>query len=89
MTHMTQKTISLAEAKKRLSELVVRAAYGREEFVITRRGRPAAVLMPLRESPARDLSEVRGWIAPEDSFFRFLRAARTASRERGPRADRG
>ena len=35
MTYRTMKTISLAEAKSRLSELVVRAAYGGEEFVIT------------------------------------------------------
>lgn len=84
---MTRKPIPLAEAKSHLSELVVRAAFGGEEFLITRRGRPAAVLAPAR--PARtggSLAEVRGWLDPDDPFFRVLREIRRASRRRGPRA---
>jgi prevent-host-death family protein len=41
-------TISVAEAKARLSELVARAADG-ETVQITRRGKPVAQLTPIRE----------------------------------------
>jgi prevent-host-death family protein len=38
--------ISVAEAKRRLSDLLGRVAYGKESFLITKRGRPMAVLSP-------------------------------------------
>ena len=41
-------TISLAEAKARLSELVARAAEG-ETVQITKRGKPVAQLSPIRK----------------------------------------
>ncbi|MDZ7801800.1 MAG: type II toxin-antitoxin system Phd/YefM family antitoxin [Trueperaceae bacterium] len=44
---MDRQTIGLAEAKARLSELTERAEHG-EEIVITKRGRPVAVLTPVR-----------------------------------------
>jgi prevent-host-death family protein len=50
---MDRLTISLAHAKARLSELTDRAEHG-EEIVITKRGKPVAVLSPLRE-PRRPL----------------------------------
>jgi prevent-host-death family protein len=37
--------VSVAEAKKRLSELMSRVAYKGERFVIERRGRPMAALV--------------------------------------------
>jgi prevent-host-death family protein len=40
-------TVSLAEAKARLSELVTRAAEG-ETVQITRRGKPVAQITPIR-----------------------------------------
>jgi len=40
-------TVSLAEAKARLSELVARAAGG-ETVQITRRGRPVAQIVPIQ-----------------------------------------
>lgn len=87
MTNMTRKPIPLAEAKSRLSELVVRAAFGGEEFVITRRGRPAAVLAPASPSRDRaDLADARGWLAKGDPLFRSLAEVRALSRKRGPRA---
>ena len=86
MTHMTKKAISLAEAKSHLSELVVRAAYGNEEFLITRRGKPAALLMSARPKggPAH-LADAKGWLDNHDPFFECLEAARRESRRRGPR----
>lgn len=43
------RTLSLSEAKARLSELVADCEKDEEELVITRNGRPAAVLMSADE----------------------------------------
>ena len=39
------KRVSVADAKARLSELMARAGYGGERFLIERRGRPLAALV--------------------------------------------
>lgn len=44
-----EKTVSMAEAKSHLSELVGRAAYHGEQFVLARRGRPMAILLSVDE----------------------------------------
>ncbi len=41
------RTIGMAEAKSKLSDLVGRAAYGGERFILERRGRPVAILIGL------------------------------------------
>ena len=46
---MEATRVGIAEAAKRLSELVNRAAYGGERFVLTSRGRPKAALIPLED----------------------------------------
>lgn len=52
-------TISLADAKARLSELIDRAEAG-EEICITRRGKPVARLLPAqRARKAIDMSDMR------------------------------
>jgi prevent-host-death family protein len=43
------RTVSMAKAKSHLSELVGRAAYHDEHFVLERRGRPMAVLLGVDE----------------------------------------
>jgi len=43
------KTLTLSEAKARLSELVARVEQTEEELVITRNGRPVAVLVSAEE----------------------------------------
>ena len=45
---VVRETVSLYEAKTKLSELVERAARG-EEIVIAKSGKPRAVLVPLAE----------------------------------------
>jgi prevent-host-death family protein len=52
---MTKK-VSSAEAKARLPEFVSRVAYGGERFIIERRGKPMAALVPVEEvqEPGRD-----------------------------------
>jgi prevent-host-death family protein len=47
-----QKSVNIADAKARLSELVERAARG-EEIVIARNGEPQARLVPLAPAPPR------------------------------------
>lgn len=42
---MSDETLPLAEIKKRLSEIVDRVEHHHERVILTRRGRPAAVLM--------------------------------------------
>ncbi len=42
---MSEDTLPLAEVKKRLSEMVDRVEHQHDRVVVTRRGRPAAVLM--------------------------------------------
>jgi prevent-host-death family protein len=41
--------VGVAEAKKRLSELMSRVAYRRERFLIHRRGRPAVALVSVED----------------------------------------
>lgn len=56
---MRMDTVSLAEAKARLSELVARAADG-EIVQITRRGKPVAQLTPIRKARKRlDIEALR------------------------------
>jgi len=43
------KEISTAETRKRMAELVNRAAYGGERFVVTRHGKELAAIVPLSE----------------------------------------
>ena len=61
--------VSIAEAKARFSELVNRAAYGGERIVITKHGKPVAVL----SAPAAGgLGSVKGWLDDKDPFFKDL-----------------
>jgi prevent-host-death family protein len=67
---MTIRKVSVAEAKKHLSELLGRVAYGGERIIISKRGKPMAVLIPAGEASAEEhLSRVEGWLEPDDPFF--------------------
>lgn len=72
---MTKKTIddpltlNVAEAKRRLSELIGRVAFGGASFLITRRGRPMARLVPPAADHPRHLADVRGWLQDGDAFL--------------------
>jgi prevent-host-death family protein len=70
---MINKEVSVAEAKKHLSELLGRVAYGGERIIICKRGKPMAVLIPPSEaSAAEHLSRVEGWLEPDDPFFETI-----------------
>ena len=68
---MTRKTVSVAEAKKHLSELLGRVAYGGEQIVIAKRGKPLARLVPATEE-SEHLADARGWLDNEDDFFKTI-----------------
>jgi prevent-host-death family protein len=44
-----QNIIGIAKARERFSEIVNRAAFGRERFIVERRGKPLATLMGAEE----------------------------------------
>lgn len=46
---MTTKTLGVAEAKRRFSELIDRVGRG-EQFVVSRRGKPAVALVPPKKA---------------------------------------
>lgn len=68
---MSQQELSVAEAKKHLSELLGRVAFGKEEFVITKRGKPMARLVPAEEK-AKSLADAEGWLDEADGFFHAI-----------------
>ncbi len=79
--------VNVAQAKKSLSELLGRVAYGQETITILKRGRAMARLVPVSEQTRPPLSEVKGWLKKKDPFFRIMDeilAARHAHRPRRP-----
>jgi len=70
---MPETEYSVAEAKKHFSEILGRVAYAGERIVISKRGRPVAVLVPPEQArkEAR-LSKVDGWLDEDDPFFRIM-----------------
>ncbi len=65
---MNQETISIAEAKKTFSELLGKVAYGKKRFVITKRGKPMALLSPPEKNDS-PIFEFKGWLNGYDPFF--------------------
>jgi len=68
---MNDETVNMAEAKKHLSELLGRVAYGKQHILITKRGKPMARLVPA-EGNVRHLSNAQGWLKDNDPFFNAL-----------------
>ena len=83
------ESVNVAEAKRRLSDLLGRVAYGGETVVITRRGRPMAKLVP-HGLAGRDesLAAVRGWLADDDPFFERIESIVAARARHRPRVFR-
>lgn len=78
------ETVSLADAKARLSELVERAANG-EPVQITRRGKPVAqitaIVEPKKPIKLEDLQRVtRGTKYQKESAGKFMRRLRDQAR---------
>ena len=85
---LTTSTISVAEAKQHLADLLGRVAYGKERVTITRRGRPMAVLVPPEQAGQRQhLAAAQGWLDERDAFFTTMQAvvqSRLSHRPRRP-----
>ena len=70
---MTRKEVSVAEAKKHLSDLLGRVAYRGERITISKRGKPMAILVPATEVPEEEhLGKVKGWLEPDDPFLEVI-----------------
>jgi len=78
---------NVAEAKRRFSDLLGQVADCGETFVISRRGRPVARLVPYAAETARPsrLSEVKGWLGDDDPFFSAIEEIVSGRRRRAPR----
>ncbi|MBI5558672.1 MAG: type II toxin-antitoxin system Phd/YefM family antitoxin [Deltaproteobacteria bacterium] len=55
--------ISVAEAKSHLSEFIARSAHGHERFIITRRNRPVAALVSIKDLKIIEQHQERQWLA--------------------------
>jgi prevent-host-death family protein len=78
--------VNVAEAKRRLSDLLGRVAYGGETVLITRRGRPMARLVPAGEvGEGQGLAAARGWLEADDPFFATVDTAIAARAKHRPR----
>lgn len=79
---MSERKVSIAEAKARLSELIA----GGEEVVVTKRGMPVATLQPL-PAPRKEQLNL-GWLReltdgmpyPEEDSGLFMRRVRDTDR---------
>lgn len=52
-------TITAKEARRTFTDLLARAAYGKERVTVTRNGRPMAVLVPVEDAEALEALEER------------------------------
>ena len=68
---MSQQTISIADAKKHFSDLLGRVAYGKEQIIITKRGKPMARLVPTDVND-KHLAQAKGWLKEDDPFFETI-----------------
>ena len=58
--------ITTADARKKFSNIINRVAFGKESFVLTRRGKPIAALVSLKE--LKLLQEIEDQIDIEDAW---------------------
>lgn len=80
-------TRNVADAKRQLSELLGRVAFGGETVLITRRGKPMARLVPV-EATAEvrfPFAGFKGWLDNEDPFFSGVELGRNSRAGRQPR----
>ena len=68
---MHREEVSIAKAKTHFSELINKVVYGHEEVIITKRGKPVAVISTPAEK-GKGLASVRGWLDEKDHYFKEL-----------------
>jgi len=70
---MSSIEYNVVDAKKHFSEILSRVAYGGERIVISKRGKPLALLVPPSELHSEDhLSKTKGWLGNDDPFFNII-----------------
>jgi prevent-host-death family protein len=77
--------VNVAQAKKSLSELLGRVAYGKEMITIVKRGRPMARLVPVPPEDSATLADVKGWLEDDHPFFKNIDQIVAARHRRRPR----
>jgi len=83
------QNVSVAETRQHLAEMLGKVAYGGETFIISKKGRPMARLVPLLQRKTSDkkpatLGDIRGWLDDDDPFFKHLEMIREESRREKP-----
>ena len=73
------KKVTTAEARRHMADLLNRAAYGKERFVVTRHGKGLVAIVPLEEVTLLD--RLRSLLSKKD-----LEAALAAMNESGTRS---
>jgi prevent-host-death family protein len=80
-------TVSVAEAKQHLSELLGRVAFAGETVTIAKRGKPMAKLVPVSTPDiAPRLADAQGWLRDDDPFFEHIERTVAERTQHKPRA---
>jgi prevent-host-death family protein len=83
---MSHKEVSVAEAKKHLSDLLGRVAYRGERITISKRGKPMAILVPATEPVTEEhLGKLKGWLEADDPFFGIIDQIMAERKKHSPR----
>jgi prevent-host-death family protein len=69
---MKSTTVSIAEGKKGFSRLIQEASEKKEEIIVTKRGKPVAVIMPYDEN--RRSRRLEGYLMVMEGRETFLRS---------------
>lgn len=80
-----EETLPLAEIKAKLSEIVDRVEERHERIILTRNGRPAAVLISPADLEA--LEDTLELLSDQDALAEIQRARKEIARGKGIRAD--
>ena len=81
---MSMDTMTVAEAKKHFSELLGEVAYRGKQYLITKRGRPMARIVPVGVSE-KHLGDVEGWLDETDPFFKIVETVVAERKRHVPR----
>jgi prevent-host-death family protein len=93
LDHLMTKRVSVAEAKRRFSDVVGAVRHGSQRFVIERRGTPVAAIVPIDDLAALEGRGARGLLALVGKFrdakempalLDHIVATRSAQRRRRP-----
>lgn len=63
------KTVGVAEAKARFSELLGRVLHRGERIIVQRRGKPVAALVPMEDLNRADNHEAEDWLDQVAGLF--------------------